>query len=203
MKRAILFVTIIFLLSGCNSKYEGHITAGKDALINEKYELAVEEFEKALIEKKNDEEAKSLLSKAELEISRIREEEQKLIIEQERFNMLRDYSDVIRNIYFNYFDQVEVIDFEDYDKQIEINTEALVSMPSSPPQDLFDYHQQFIEFFRLRREAMYILDADGIVAEAQVLIDESNSKLENYFYEVTKYISNHNLDPMDVNWPFY
>lgn len=188
---------------GCSSKAEEHVNNGKDALINDDYEMAVEQFELALIEDVNNEEAQSLLEKAEMNLREIRDKEEEELNQQKRKIEFQQYADEISDIYFDYFDAAEETPFENFESQSELLTIALVNLPSNVPSEIFDQHQKFKKFLTLRRDAMNVLIANGQSSEFQQIVDESTIVKEEYFYEINKYLNENSIDPNEVGWPFY
>lgn len=76
LKRIILPVVIILILSSCSNQFDIVMRSGKNALKAEKYDKAVEKFEEALIEQPRDEDAKILLDRARKGLKKVKTIEQ-------------------------------------------------------------------------------------------------------------------------------
>ncbi|WP_404429599.1 hypothetical protein [Sutcliffiella horikoshii] len=216
MRALILLLVITFILVGCNSEYNNHISLGKQAMLEENYDIAVKEFKKAQIKKPTSEDAKLLLDQAEKELELVTEENKQnrdqltLIIE------LKEYSSNLTKAYFHFSDNAVDLSPDTYENQLNILDESITYLNFKAPKDLYDHHQLFKAYFIKRKEFIKKLQesdeyyqnqlyetANQKLAEANKLIEEAEISFEESINQTNKYMNEHKIDPIEIMWPFY
>lgn len=128
-----LLAVFVLILSGCGaSAYEEHMKNGRDYLVNDDYQSAIDAFDMALEEKPNKLEAKELKEKAEAKLKEEQAAAEEPSEDQEEDDYINEYGDALNSI----FDDLTEGSIQFDDSQIDVILENTDYLPAENDEDI-------------------------------------------------------------------
>ena len=186
---------LLFIITGCNQQFKAEIENGKQAMINNNYDVAVEAFSNAVAEDPDNYEAHSLLDEAKqkqaIQIMEVRKAE----LTQE----IKEYVVKTMTIHDKFVD-VFTIPKKTQNDASEMNN-LLIEADFTPPKSIYEIHQLYIQFLKhhVKSADLYVL---GDIKQSITEMETASDYFSEYKHMFNYFLGENGIQKSDVGWAF-
>lgn len=196
-KFLVIFVIFTFIIGCSNQEYTIEVEKGKEAVLNKKFDIAVEAFSKALSIKPNSTEAESLLASAI---------EQKKYFEKEKLIMeIRSYVKKTMDIHTEF---IELMGKAQTTKDVDRLHELLVKADFTPPKNVYEFHKSYVKFLeKMTKSAqLYVSGKENRnpenIQRATTELEDASEYFSDYKHNFNYFLQDKEISKSEVGWDF-